>query len=295
MSTYYMVLIDGTGPYDGEQYHRDFEFSFLHQIAKSLGHTRSAYFEGPGTLGLTTLSKANAALQALHTRREQNRSCKLFIAGYSRGGAAAMELAKMAAYYSPDPDDYGIPTETIPIEAIFLLDPVSKDFLCSGGGITSNVKKTYVMYRDQNIWNYSPKLRTEDFASYTDKGLAVGFNATGQNDPDRYARRFMSNAPVTMDSSNGRTQLISAGVISEGSHGAIGGLPWVERREDQQAVNTAATTLNSWLSANGINAHVRDKSYTPSNLKTFPQVYKPEYVELQKMQKAAQQSYGTPW
>jgi hypothetical protein len=275
-SAYYVAIIDGTGPYSDQQYSRDFEFSFLHQLAKALGRTRCSYFPGPGTIGLTTRSKANLAVEALHTRREQNRACKLFIAGYSRGGAAAMEVAKMCAYYRADPEDYRIVPETIPIEGLFLLDPVSKDVFCTGGGITQNVKTTYVMYRDKKIWEYSPVLKTEDFESYTDKTLAVGFNAVGKNDPDRYARKFMENAYPTMETGNSRTRLVDYGAISGASHGAIGGMPWVERWEDQEPCEKAASVFSAWLGANGINVRVRDKSYTEANKKAYPRVTEAE-------------------
>jgi hypothetical protein len=272
----FMVLIDGTGPYNGNQYERDFEFSFLHQLYKQLKDARSVYFAGPGTLGLTTRTRANKGYDALRTQRAANPRCKLFIAGYSRGGAAAMELAKMCAYGSDERlNDPRIIPERLPIEALFLLDPVSKDLYCSGGGIPNVVKTAYCMYRDKTIWEYSPKLRMRDFASPIDKSLAVGFNSTGQNDPDRYARKFMGNAPYDLAPGNTRTRLRRAVVIKGASHGAIGGLPWVERREDQQPVNEAAALLNAWLSENSLGVKVMDNSYAQANLKNYPRVPPP--------------------
>ncbi|WP_420336454.1 hypothetical protein [Roseibium sp.] len=286
-STIFMVLIDGTGPYDEQQYARDFENSFLHQIHKKLGNSKSVYFEGPGTLGITTRSRANKGYDSLVARRSQNRKCRLFIAGYSRGGAAAMELAKICAYGKMDEDGQQSVHEVIPIEALFLLDPVSKDVFCLGGGVPNNVRTSYVMYRDKTIWEYSPVLKTEDFASWVDKTLAVGFNSTGQNDPDRYARKFMKNASYTLADSNGRTDMRKGITIRGASHGAIGGLPWVERREDEAAVNAAGGLLNGWLNEQRIGITVKDNSYTEANKRKYPEVT-PELLEADKQRRQSE-------
>ena len=286
-SPVFVVLIDGTGPYDDQQYARDFENSFLHQIHKKLGATKSVYFSGPGTLGMTTRSRANKGYDSLVARRMQNRKCRLYIAGYSRGGAAAMELAKICAYGKMDGDGQQSVHEVIPIEALFLLDPVSKDVFCLGGGIPNNVGTSYVMYRDKTIWEYSPELKTEDFASWIDKALVVGFNSTLQFDPDRYARKFMKNASYTPAAGNGRTDMRKGVTIRGASHGAIGGLPWVERREDEAAVNTAGSLLSGWLNEQRIGVTVKDHSYTEANKLKYPRVT-PQTVEADKRRRQSE-------
>jgi len=301
MANYFLVLIDGTGPYDEQQYARDFQNSFLQQIARQLGPGRCVYFDGPGTLGLTTRSIANGGVDALITKWASDKSCKLFLAGYSRGGAAAMEVAKMASGwfqggYGPATVRGGeLVSDSVPIEAVFLLDPVSKDVLCTGGNLKTNVNAAYVMYRDQTIWEYSPPIDTKDFASWVDKALAVGFNATCQFDPDRYARKFMHNADVNRSLGNSSTMILSAGVIKGASHGAIGGLPWVERREDQQAVDAAANILNGWLKSNHIDARVKDNSYTDQSRARYPRVTQHSVLAAQvRHQKDFQQFKSTP-
>ncbi|MBG6147824.1 hypothetical protein IWQ51_005979 [Labrenzia sp. EL_142] len=286
-SPVFVVLIDGTGPYDDQQYARDFENSFLHQIHKKLGATKSVYFSGPGTLGMTTRSRANKGYDSLVARRAQNRKCRLFIAGYSRGGAAAMELAKICAYGKMDGDGQQSVHEVVPIEALFLLDPVSKDVFCPGGGIPNNVRTSYVMYRDKTIWEYSPELKTEDFASWVDKTLVVGFNNTMQFDPDRYARKFMNNASYTPAAGNGRTDMRKGVTIRAASHGAVGGLPWVERREDEAAVNTAGSLLSGWLNEQRIGVTVKDHSYTEANKRKYPRVTQ-QGVEAEKRKRQSE-------
>ena len=280
----YMVLIDGTGPYDDQQYARDFEFSFLNQIAKNLGAGRSAYFPGPGTIGLTTKGKANLAVNALHEAWIKDKSRKLFVAGYSRGGAAALHVAGMAANWFPngEPDtsrSIVVPKgETIPIEAVFLLDPVSKDLFCGNRSICENVKYVYSMYRDKTIWEYSPPINPDEFAAWTDKGLARAFNATAQNDPDRYAREFMGNAEFWKAPGNNVTQIKPRQTIAEASHGAIGGMPWVERRDDWIGVEGAKDALNVWLLAQGIGVQVKDNSYSKANMNTVKAVTEQEVM-----------------
>lgn len=180
------------------------------------------------------------------------------------------------AYFNPDGEGTvkngeWVP-ESVPVEGIFLLDPVDRDIFCSGGGIRSNVKRMDSVLRDQTIWEYSPEIKLSDYKSLLDKTLAFGFNVTGQNDPDRYARKFMGNADMSLAPGNTTTRVYKAGVVYGASHGAIGGLPWVERREDEAAAKATARIINHWMADYGVIVSVADNSYTEENKRKYPQV-----------------------
>ena len=101
----------------------------------------------------------------------------------------------------------------------------------------SDVKNCHGIYGDQSIVEFNPPSRLNDFESKIDKGFASGF---GLRDPDRYARKFMSNANVAPEKGNNVTKFtvgLSDGnngvrnrVIANASHGAARGLPWPEGR-----------------------------------------------------------------
>ena len=155
-----LFIVDGTGPYDYEQYDRDFSKSFCSQMFKQKT-AFAKYYPGPGTLGISTHVTANICTRDVVKTFTESRKTKIYLAGYSRGGAAVMQVAKWCAGYTTTtvtsaPANYSgmLATQTatpIPIEAMFLLDPVTKDFSVNGIGVPSNVKKCYVMYRDQTI------------------------------------------------------------------------------------------------------------------------------------------------
>ena len=198
-----------------------------------------------------------------------------------------MQVAKWCARYTittftsaPRKFSFGPATQTatpIPIEAMFLLDPVTKDFSVNGIGVPSNVKKCYVMYHDQTIVPFSPPFNLSDWKSDLDVTLAIGAHF----DPDRYARKFMENAVVCPEKGNNVTKFMvgfydgSFGVrvhrktIRNASHGAIGGLPWPERKLDIGASRDAADALNSWLKFEGLPIKVSVADFSAETLKKY--------------------------
>jgi hypothetical protein len=194
----------------------------------------------------------------------------VYLAGYSRGGACVMQVAKFCARWSGVTTIRGgdfVNNIPIPIQAMFLLDPVSWD-LCRGKGVPNNVAHSYVMYRDRGCIEFDAPVNASDWDHWLDQTAAVYlFDDT---DPDRYARKFMGNCMVNREEGNRSTTFHNAGTIQDGSHGAVGGVPWVERRKDEAAARKAADTLTGWVKECGISVKIADNSYTEENKRKYP-------------------------
>ncbi len=300
-----LIIVDGTGPYDYDQYKKDFAHSFCSQLFNQ-NTASSKYYSGPGTLGVSTRSTANNGCRDVIKSFESNPKEKIYLAGYSRGGAAVMQIAKWCARsyvkydvkpatgYSYSGIDVKSSVVPIPIQAMFLLDPVDRDLALDPDGIPSNVKHCYVMYRDQSIVEFNPPLKLEEWRSWVDKGLCIG----SRLDPDRYARKFMSNALVAPEKGNTTTKFTigfydgSTGVrnrvIANASHGAVGGLPWPERQADEEACKSAASALNSWLKNEGLPISVSMHPYSAATLKQYPPMSDNEIRAMQARLDAAE-------
>jgi pimeloyl-ACP methyl ester carboxylesterase len=285
-----MVVLDGTGPYNTDQYKECLtKFSFCGQLKRSQSVAKAVkevrYDDGPGTLPINRMAwladEIADELRAVHRQTKE----KIFLAGYSRGGATAIQVAKLLNYTDRNPKT---PKDrrivAVPVQALFLFDPVTKDALLDADGIPANVARCYVMYRDIHIWEYSPKISLADYASWLDKTLAVGFNVTGKNDPDRYARKFMENSKVARDAGNQTTEIIPSdkrddGVIDDASHGAVGGVPWLERYEDEEPTKKAAKRMNGYLEKEGIPGVLEEQAFQWA--KTQPASKRPARVTQQ--------------
>lgn len=290
-----LFIFDGTGPYSESQYGIDFTHSFCSQMDRHSSRTvETKYYMGPGTIGVSTYTIACKGYDDIVAYYEQHPNEKIFLAGYSRGGVVCMQIAKwlnteyktMKLLTHPTPKQpmvypaASFTVKPIPVEGMFLLDPVAKDPTVDGVGVPANVRNCYAMFRDQSIIEYDPPINSGDWQSYVDKGLVVGL---GSLDPDRYARKFMHNCTVAREKSNSTTAINfgecdgTVGVhptnIPGASHGAIGGMPWIERRADKQATINAGVALNSWLRDAKLPIKVNASCYYSAGMcKTYPEV-----------------------
>src|SRR5579871_4409617 len=142
-----IAIVDGTGPFKDSDYAAEMKNSFCSQL-KALPN--ATYHRGPEGTGLLTRSIASDVRDQV----ESGALCELnvYLAGYSRGGAAAIQIAKwLAADKNP-----------IVVKAMFLFDPVGMDITTSHDGIPSNVRSCYVIYRDKTIAN--PMSNTQFYA-----------------------------------------------------------------------------------------------------------------------------------
>jgi hypothetical protein len=86
--------IDGTGPWSNATYEKDFASSHVHKLYQKWPWPSLAFYSrGPSLLGMET---GTLALMAYYFVKDciENKGAKgIFLAGYSRGGAAAIEAA----------------------------------------------------------------------------------------------------------------------------------------------------------------------------------------------------------
>ncbi len=87
--------IDGTGPLSNSTYARDFKDSHVNKLYQMWPWPELAFYSrGPSLLGLETGVLAQMAYGWVKNLYEKKKAKGIFLAGYSRGGAAVIEAAK---------------------------------------------------------------------------------------------------------------------------------------------------------------------------------------------------------
>ena len=137
MSDVYMAIIDGTGEQDDAKYAESMKHSFCRQLADCLGKQNSFYVRGPSAAGTETPACAKDAFDWLRILNKNQR--RLMLAGYSRGGSAAIMAAEML-------DAHGIQ-----VDSLFLFDAVARHTASGGEVIPANVKFSRHARRDQSL------------------------------------------------------------------------------------------------------------------------------------------------
>jgi hypothetical protein len=220
-----MITVDGTGPLLNSSYDAAMKYSFCNQI-KAQMHGAAHYYRGPAGVTVLTVGRTWAGLRDILKSGER----QIFLSGYSRGGAAVVELA----HYLRDMN--------MTVEAMFLFDPVRRDYcLPNAYTIPRNVGKCYKIMRsltgykgnvaavlkwDKEIWGIDP-----------------------------YQRGWMGNCATHLESN--RTVLQQA--VVDGSHGSAGGAPWPNHAPDRIATDTAAKWMTAMMQMHGVNVTL--KSY----------------------------------
>jgi hypothetical protein len=109
--------VDGTGVWNDQEYRETFRFSFVHILYRNWTYGPRNYERGPVTLD--NKPSDSTFLSAYKTYRHVKENWKagesaVFLAGYSRGGAAVIEVAK------------SLEADYIPVECLILFDPVDR-------------------------------------------------------------------------------------------------------------------------------------------------------------------------
>lgn len=218
-----LIAIDGTGALGNSEYDQAMKNSFCNQIARSLGG-QARYYRGPASFTIATILRVWGGTADVIRSRET----KIFLTGYSRGAAAAIELA----HYLRD--------MALDVEAMFLFDPVKREGgLPNAGTIPRNVKNCYKILR-----TLSGSKSVMDSVMKWDAEVW---------DIDPYQRRWMGNTGNVMES--GRTHVEQA--VINGSHGAAGGSPWYAHAPDRIATETAAAWMTAMLQRHGLSVSLR--------------------------------------
>ena len=129
---YYDIFIgvDGTGPASNTEYTDAFSKSFVKRLSEHSRFQRKIYLRGPTWDGIATGSLARAAAFAAKTLRDIKTGAatpRLFLCGYSRGGAAVIQAAHF------------LKADGIPVHALILFDAVARTVTYEKTWIPSNV------------------------------------------------------------------------------------------------------------------------------------------------------------
>src|SRR6266404_2319493 len=207
-----VAVIDGTGPYNDATYNKLMQYSFCNQIARQIG-AAAQYERGPSAEGYRVHERGERAATFLQDGRHRG-ARRLMLAGYSRGGSAAIMSAEI------------LQKQGIGVDALFLFDPVARHASEGGVVVPANVALLYIARR-----RLDPAL----VAKY-DHTIGPLWHAILHNP----MRVFFGETAVTEAAS------VKATISTfPGSHGAIGGVGWKHVSEDTDCQKDVAAFMNS--------------------------------------------------
>lgn len=132
--------IDGTGPSNNDEYRRDFSGSFVRKIWSTWGANTAGYLRGPGLMGGETMNLVDTGTKWMVDRakplRVSGAPYRIFLAGYSRGGAAVTELAVR------------LRAEGLRVHCLILFDAVDRSNLANADIVPANVGMCFHARRD---------------------------------------------------------------------------------------------------------------------------------------------------
>ena len=233
-----MAIVDGTGGSDDAQYKKDFTKSFCRTLANQLG-TRAYYQRGPNMAGFETAPETLRAFGWLARAFFEDRDTKLMLAGYSRGGSAAIWAAQMLENLS------------IPVHSMFLFDPVARHVYPGGEVIPGNVAFSRVARRDQSlsfVLKYEGTLNTNSWLGDTSNPTRPAFGNTGLN-----WRGTGDHQPPK---------------VFKGSHGALGGVGWAFVTEDAACQLAVSSWMGMEMRSRGLSVELGPGSLDPQKPQT---------------------------
>ena len=214
MPEFAMAVIDGTGPWSNETYKSAMKDSFCSQLGAGL-QPNVNYERGPSSEGYRIRERSARAVSFLRNADAE----KIMIAGYSRGGSAAVIAASMLEKLGRN------------VDYLFLFDPVDRHLSGNTDAIPGNVKEAWIARR---------KIGAPEMEKY-DHSLQV---YQGGHNPVR--NWFGTTA----------TKFHSSVIVEErkflGSHGALGGVGWAHVKEDPMCQLEVAAFMNKGLTKAGV-------------------------------------------
>ncbi|HLK24668.1 MAG TPA: hypothetical protein VKT30_08415 [Caulobacteraceae bacterium] len=221
MSEIRLALVNGTGPPDPE-YDAVMKPSFCSQLGEQLG-AKSFYLRGPSYFGTEVREEARAVYRWLKAAHDEDPTRRLMLAGYSRGGSAAIMACEM------------LERDRVPVDSLFLFDAVARHEYPGGNVIPANVR-------------FSRHARRSLAADFVERyeGTVKGIHLIGGfTNP---ARPMFGNVGLHWRG-DGDHQPAERFL---GSHGALGGVGWRIVVEDAACERDVAAWMNGHLTARGV-------------------------------------------
>ena len=232
LSDYRMAIIDGTGPSEDLEYGESMRHSFCSQMGDALiSQNRGEYWRGPSWHGLEVESSANKAYNYLLKVHHENPKLRLMLAGYSRGGSAAIMVAEL------------LEKKNIEVDALFLFDAVARHKEPGGEVIPKNVLYSRHARRDLKA-----PLIVKYEGTFSDLEIK-GFSLVNGSNPMRPS--FGNTGLSWRTREDGRGDHERA-VPFPGSHGALGGVGWSFVTEDESCQKRVASWMNAQLKSKGV-------------------------------------------
>lgn len=135
--------VDGTGPSDDDEYIAAFAQSHVQRIWKEWHTPTAGYIRGPSLTGSETKGLMEKGFVWINEKLKLNpipegskRQNRIFLSGYSRGGAAVIALA------------HKLKDAGIDVHALLLFDAVDRSSLSNTEKIPANVSACYHARRD---------------------------------------------------------------------------------------------------------------------------------------------------
>jgi hypothetical protein len=140
--------IDGTGPDDNGEYKSAFATSHVRKFWQNWHSPAAGYIRGPSTFGTETGSRVSEGVRWTTQKYHEfeklcaasdtygNTKPRIFLSGYSRGGAAIISMA------------HKLKAKGIPVHAMLIFDAVDRSGLTDTDVIPDNVKMAFHALRD---------------------------------------------------------------------------------------------------------------------------------------------------
>lgn len=231
MSDVRLAVVNGTGP-PGPLYEELMLPSFCYQLGQKLA-AKSFYLRGPNVFGHEVHEEARQAYHWLKAAHQADTDVRLMLAGYSRGGSAAIMACEM------------LERDHIAVDSLFLFDAVARHEFPGGSVIPANVRFS----------RHARRSHAEEFVERYEGTLAGIGLIGGFENP---IRPLFGNVGLTWrgdgDHSSAKAFL--------GSHGALGGVGWRFVVEDTACERAVAAWMSDHLRARGLGVGL--EAYEPT-------------------------------